>query len=99
MSYHCTRTTSWMTVCRQTIKAAEKVNLGQNTLSGVIVNTLKTPSPLSIDRALGLLELPAQSHHGLTLAEVTERMGIPRSSAPWARFCWPGFRRMKCGEC
>ena len=45
------------------------------------MNTLKTPSPPSIDRALGLLELLAQSHHGLTLAEVAERMGIPRSSA------------------
>jgi DNA-binding IclR family transcriptional regulator len=45
------------------------------------VNTLKTPSPPAIDRALGLLELLAHSHHGLTLAEVAERMGIPRSSA------------------
>lgn len=45
------------------------------------MNHLKTPSPPSIERALGLLELLAHSHHGLTLAEVAERMGIPRSSA------------------
>lgn len=45
------------------------------------MNALKTPSPPSIERALGLLELLAHSHHGLTLAEVAERMGIPRSSA------------------
>ena len=45
------------------------------------MNTLKTPSPPAIDRALGLLELLAQSHHGLTLAEVADRMGIARSSA------------------
>lgn len=45
------------------------------------MNDLKTPSPPSIDRALGLLELLAQSHHGLTLTEVSEQMGIPRSSA------------------
>jgi DNA-binding IclR family transcriptional regulator len=45
------------------------------------VNALRTPSPPSIDRALGLLELLAQSRHGLTLSEVSAQMGIPRSSA------------------
>ena len=45
------------------------------------MDTLKTPSPPAIDRALGLLEILAQSHHGLTLSEIAGQMGIPRSSA------------------
>lgn len=44
------------------------------------MNGIKTPSVPAVEKALSALELLAQSRTGLTLGEVTRRMGLPKSS-------------------
>jgi IclR helix-turn-helix domain len=45
-----------------------------------VMSTLRTPSVPSLERALRILEILADSHRGLTLSNLTGRTGLPKSS-------------------
>ena len=44
------------------------------------MSTLRTPSVPSLERALRILEILADSHRGLTLSNLSTRTGLPKSS-------------------
>jgi DNA-binding IclR family transcriptional regulator len=44
------------------------------------MSTLRTPSVPSLERALRVLEILADSHRGLTLSNLTEHTRLPKSS-------------------